>query len=268
MDDNKIKEYWDNVASMSKNDPVNAGMLGPGTRFFADYRKTQEEKAFNQLVNINTINTVLEVGCGGGRWCFYLADKVSHVTGIDISEEMISLCKKTADNKKIENADFITIDFLSLPNNRKYDLVYFSGVLQYIDDDTIAKILSKLEGLLNNNAVVLSRDTIQEKQRVEKSGDYPVTYRTQQEYKNLFLKAGYHMVGTMLAYDNPRFSMVVDLFYYPPALGLGFALSISKALNKLNALLGNPKWLMRKSLRKAIESGNQQSHVFSTYTKT
>jgi SAM-dependent methyltransferase len=267
MDEKKVKEYWNAVAASSTNS-VNAGMLGPGTRFFEDYRRVQEETAFNELIDINSLTNVLEVGCGGGRWCFYLSDYAEHVTGIDISDEMIQLCKNIADEKQVDNIEFKAIDFLSLPENRKYGLIYFSGVLQYIDDETIQKILSKTGRLLQKDGVILSRDTVQEKQRVEKTGDYPVIYRTLQEYENLFNKAGYKMVNTRLAYENPRFSRIVDLiFYHPPVLGMKFALFMSKTLNGVNKLLGNPKWLMRKGLYEVIQSGNTQRHVFTKYLK-
>ena len=268
MDENRVKEYWNAVATSSQNS-VNAGMLGPGTRFFEDYRRLQEETALNELIDVKSLHNVLEVGCGGGRWCFYFADSAEHVTGIDISDKMIALCKNIADEKQVHNVDFMAIDFLSLPEDNKYDLVYFSGVLQYIDDDTISKMLSKLGRLLQEHGVVLSRDTVQEKQRIKKTGDYPVIYRTLQEYENLFNNADYEMVDTRLAYNNPRFSRVVDLlFYHPPVLGMGAALSMSKLLNRVNSLLGNPKWLMRKGLYEAIQSSNLQTHVFSKYIKS
>jgi ubiquinone/menaquinone biosynthesis C-methylase UbiE len=266
MDTEKIKSFWNDVATSSEHkDKKNSGMLGPGTKFFEDYRIIQEEKVFNELIDITKIKNVLEVGCGGGRWSFYLSDKVNFVKGIDISSEMINLSKKNAEEQNIKNVDFEEIDFLDLSEDVKYDLVYFSGVLQYIDDGSIKKIAEKLKTIINQDSIVLSRDTMQSAKRVVKNGNYPVTYRTMDEYIGLFKSQNFALRENILAYKMPRFTRVLSMFYTLPFFSLNFTLFIGSILGGINNLLGNPKFLMNKGLIKTIESGNTQDHIFTIY---
>lgn len=272
MNKNKdqVVNFWDNVAKRSSHkNRKNAGMLGPGTAFFEADRQSQENTKFNQLIDLNTISNVLEVGCGGGRWCFYLSDKVSgSITGIDISGEMIKLANSLLEREKLKNIEFYQKDFLSLDDIKKYDLIYFSGVLQYIEDDKIMEMLKKIKNEASSKCIILCRDTIQLKERITKTGDYPVIYRTKQEYIDLFSKSGFDLIASEIAYKIPRFSRIINLFYHPPFMGLNFARFIGKILNIINNILGNPRFLMSKGLYKAIQSGNMQNHIFTVYERS
>ncbi len=268
MNNDKVKKFWDDVAvSSGHKDKRNSGMLGPGTKFFEDYRQVQEEKNFNDIVDIKKIKNVLEVGCGGGRWSFYLCDKVSFVTGIDISGEMIKLSESIRENRAVRNVKFIETDFLSFYDDVTYDLIYFSGVLQYIDDDTLKKMFKKINVILSAEGVVISRDTVQKVSRVEKSDGYPVIYRTLNEYEVLFKKGGYQVKENRVAYNIVRFSRIVDIFYCPPVLNMKFALFVGSILGRINKFLGSPKWLMSRGLREASSSENIQEHVFTKYIR-
>jgi len=68
--------------------------FGPGTllrdRRLALARKATEERRFGELVELNPEWTVLDVGCGTGRWSLYFASRVRHVVATDLSEAMIA----------------------------------------------------------------------------------------------------------------------------------------------------------------------------------
>jgi len=57
---------------------------------------------------------VLDAGCGYGLHSLILADQVSYVVGVDISESMISLAKKRRDELGKINVDFVIGDLENL----------------------------------------------------------------------------------------------------------------------------------------------------------
>ncbi|ARS34019.1 class I SAM-dependent methyltransferase [Pontibacter actiniarum] len=87
----------------------------------------------------------LEVGCGTGKNTEWLVRKAQHVTGVDLSEEMLERAKKKVNSNK---ATFVQADitqgwsFATQP----YDLVSFSLVLEHIAD---------LEHIFRKTAAVL-----------------------------------------------------------------------------------------------------------------
>ena len=93
MDKSKVVEFWDRAArDAGRGRGSQAGMLAPNA-LLAQYRQTSEEKHFLKIVRLTPEMDVLEVSAGGGRWSFFMADKVRSVVGVDISREMVDLAE-------------------------------------------------------------------------------------------------------------------------------------------------------------------------------
>lgn len=91
-----------------------------------------DEMAFPQVyANIHNQN-VLEIGCGTGRHTVRLLNADNTVTGIDLSEGMLSKLKEKIRGRNVTliNGDFLTT---SLPNNA-FDSIVMSLVLEHILD--------------------------------------------------------------------------------------------------------------------------------------
>lgn len=72
---------------------------------------------------------VLDIGCGPGRFVTEFAKTSGYVTGIDLSEKMIQLGQKHAEECGIKNVSFMAGDFLKLNVEalgweKKFDLVF------------------------------------------------------------------------------------------------------------------------------------------------
>ena len=52
-------------------------------------------KVLSKKINTKKLK-VLDIGCGAGTICFYLANKGHDVTGIDISQKAINECRVSA----------------------------------------------------------------------------------------------------------------------------------------------------------------------------
>ena len=92
---------------------------------------------------------VLEIGCGTGRHTVRLESQSNTVTGIDISEGMLSKAKSKLPNVEFINANFIEHDF----GTHKFDRILMSLVLEHIDD--LDQFFKKVFKLLNANGEIL-----------------------------------------------------------------------------------------------------------------
>lgn len=103
------------------------------------------------LANIS-INNCLEIGCGTGKNTVWLLEKATHLTAVDLSEEMLAKATKKISSNKVE---FVQADS-TLPwdftQNRRYDLVVFSLVLEHIQD--LKPIFEKVAMTTTSNAYI------------------------------------------------------------------------------------------------------------------
>ena len=77
--------------------------------------------------------TCLEIGCGTGKNTVWLIEKASHITAVDLSEEMLA---KARSKIKTPAVDFVQADITAdwTFRDKLYDLVTFSLVLEHIAD--------------------------------------------------------------------------------------------------------------------------------------
>lgn len=99
-------------------------------------------------INNKIIKNHLDLGCGVGTLCNFLYNKGIKTTGIDISNDMIELCKR-----KNSNINFIVSDMTKFISKEKYDLITLTcDVVNHILEE------NKLEILLKNIYNMLNED--------------------------------------------------------------------------------------------------------------
>jgi 2-polyprenyl-3-methyl-5-hydroxy-6-metoxy-1,4-benzoquinol methylase len=110
---------------------------------FLRFRKT--------LKNINhpDIHSVLDVGCGSGRYCAEFLKMGKTVAGVDIASEMLNLakalCKKEVPEGLIK---FINGNYIDVELGEKYDVAVLMGLFDYIENPQ--PLLIKLKKDINN----------------------------------------------------------------------------------------------------------------------
>ncbi len=105
-----------------------------------------------QQVNPYRGMRILDLGCGTGKQIFYFAPLVfpeGHITGIDLSDQAISLVKLRADREEFNNIDAVNgsiDDCLSLLQGREFDLILSAYAVYYSRD--MVSLISSLKNLL------------------------------------------------------------------------------------------------------------------------
>ncbi|HWI90588.1 MAG TPA: class I SAM-dependent methyltransferase [Flavisolibacter sp.] len=105
------------------------------SQYDTNENKTRDLEGIALRNTLSTIsfNSVLEIGCGTGKNTEWFLQKAEHITGIDLSEEMLSKAKEKIQSAKVE---FIQTDINNGWNftQRSFDLVSFSLVLEHIQN--------------------------------------------------------------------------------------------------------------------------------------
>jgi len=96
---------------------------------------------------------VLDVGCGTGMMLRHIAPHVSHIIGIDFSEQMIEIAKRHAPaNATLQRENAVSLPFKDETFDRV--LCYFV-ILNFLDDDFTWSVLTELVRVTRNGGLVL-----------------------------------------------------------------------------------------------------------------
>jgi len=115
---------------------------------------------------------LLELGCGTGHWTREFLSKGFHVTGLDISDEMLNIAR----NKEMKGAHFIRGDAHKLPfEDGTFDICATITLLEFVDKPR--KVISEMYrvtspggriilGVLNKYSIVGLRRMFQSKKTI------------------------------------------------------------------------------------------------------
>lgn|GEM_PF-910841 len=93
---------------------------------------------------------VLEIGCGPGTWTREVAPLCSHVTAVDISENMIAEAREYTRSLPVA---FVHSDFLQLSTEDRFDRVFSARAFEYIRPMSL--VASKVSRLLMPGGTVV-----------------------------------------------------------------------------------------------------------------
>lgn len=98
--------------------------------------------------------SVLDVGCGTGRFCFPLVERgAGRVVGVDFAPAMIDEAKKVAEEKQLaDRCRFECADILRFESEAPFDCVIAVGLFDYVKD--ARHIMQKLRTLTRGKAIM------------------------------------------------------------------------------------------------------------------
>lgn len=177
-------------------------------------RKKFLAKIISQLQESKPSISILDYGCGDGYWSSILSmvDN-AEVTGVDYNELRIERAKKNAPKANFLNED---ICLFAEKNNKKFDLIWFSQVIEHIEDDE--KILKQLYNILSPDGFLIVGTTnegnllynlYQKKTNYRKDSDH-VHFYTLGEITSKINKAGFKIYNSLY---EPFFPGSDELFY-------------------------------------------------------
>jgi ubiquinone/menaquinone biosynthesis C-methylase UbiE len=109
-------------------------------------------------IKLAKMQSALDIACGPGEWVFEVARQfpACQVTGVDISETMISYAGFSAREKEIPNAHFRVMDALQPLNfpDASFDLIYARLIFPFMTPDAYARLLGECWRILRPGGVL------------------------------------------------------------------------------------------------------------------
>ncbi|MBK7630703.1 MAG: class I SAM-dependent methyltransferase [Ignavibacteriales bacterium] len=105
-----------------------------------------QDRMFGEIKNLIEPNsTVVDVGCGTGRFSFSIADKVNKVVGIDLSSKNILTATRTLQKNPSNKISFLHTNLANLiSQNHHYDYAVMTYVIHEVNPSERIKLLNEM----------------------------------------------------------------------------------------------------------------------------
>ena len=166
-------------------------------------RDKQAKEKIERFLDIRKNMSVLDLGCGVGRWGEFFCPKVARYIGIDGSTKMIERAKENL--SKFNNKELLVGNLRRIENEiialhdeiQQYDIVFICGVLMYLNDSEVIAVLKQLPALINNGRQVCFIESMSQNTRLtlkdiyseELKQNYSAIYRTEEEFLQMMRDA-------------------------------------------------------------------------------
>ncbi|MBI2303824.1 MAG: class I SAM-dependent methyltransferase [Chloroflexi bacterium] len=156
------------------------------------YEEKVRRRLFQQMVHLWQGMKVLDVGAGVGNWCFWYEVSGCQVTGIDFSEEMVSLAQEQA----LERGSKVQFFRRAIEDwegsQEEFDVITAITVLQHIiDEGCFERAVANMARLVKKGGHIVVCEAVGHEDRLE--GKY-LRIRPQERYHFYFGRQGCRLV--------------------------------------------------------------------------
>jgi ubiquinone/menaquinone biosynthesis C-methylase UbiE len=246
------QEYWDARAARF-------GHVGAGLPAICSYGMPSlynqaihacQYRALAEHLHEHRGRSVLDVGCGVGRWSLRLAKGGSLVTGVDLSPMMIDLARKSAALEQLP-VEFLVADVAELALGKSFDAIFSVTMLQHVMDDRRFHLAvhNLARHLLPNGKLVLLE--VAPERPTSACNSRIFTVRSAQTYVDALRSAGLSTVSIKGVDIGPLRPVLMPLMKRMPA-SLGRGLLTASTLLSLPLDLLASRHLTRRAWHKVI----------------
>lgn len=214
----RVKEFYNRRAGLAEEKGWGAVLLGDQNPTIAENMDRYDQEVILPKLEVDSNSSILDLGCGMGRWARLLLPHCGRYHGSDFSEELIKKAEIIC--KGYPHAEFYTfsvpeaIEFEAKAGG-KYNRILLSGVCTYINDRDLKQVFEQLPTVTQQDCLIFIRDTVAMQKRLTLSdfpsealqAEYSSIYRTKEEYQGFFQPL--EAAGFVIKEQN----------YYPAKLG-------------------------------------------------
>lgn len=190
--------FWNDPAELAR---IVQGVppLGGGGDTEVRYRCYEEARTLRSLVEFRPTDHVLELGCGNGRWACELAPGVASYTGVDLSRPLLDQASENCARRDLKNVTFVEASAEDYVPNAEVSVVYLSGISQYLEDDPLMQVVSRM--MRSAPRSLIDRSTFHLREReILSAGAYASIYRRHGDFRALLARAGWRFVASSPSY--------------------------------------------------------------------
>jgi SAM-dependent methyltransferase len=226
LDRRAVRAFFDERARrVGQLGPIRAVIYQDQDPELAEQRHREERRILIKKLALSGGNSVIDLGCGTGRWAATLVPLCASYIGVDFCAGLLEVAKEAHRNDV--HARFIlanvTEDLVSLLPKEKFDRILSLGVMIYLNDDEMLAALDNIIALaaprqarivLREPVGIACRVTLQDHFSQEMSQNYNAIYRAEDEFlgmlRSRFEPASFRLVDHGKMYRSTRLNNRVE----------------------------------------------------------
>ncbi|MDV2481846.1 class I SAM-dependent methyltransferase [Methanoculleus sp. Wushi-C6] len=175
------------------------------------YIDGSQKRLVSRAVRLEPHFSVLDYGCGVGRWTLWFAPQVQRVVGVDLSPKMVEAARQAAEQAGIRNVEHRAVEGMPLPfEDGAFDLVNAVWVLRYITDDgELVRTVQEICRVVRPGGHVTFIEMIADREREfkEHEGEFTgaAVYRQLEQYRSLFEGCGMTVQESAVSSASPLY---------------------------------------------------------------
>ena len=183
LDYGAVYRYWNKATPSILGPYVMDGYGFPASA--GRFRLEAEFRIAGRMIReVPDDSTVLDLGSGIGHWTEYFAQRFRKVVSVEASEPLYEALQRRC--ARYGNVTTVRGDVLSFEPNERYGLMFFGGMLMYLNQGDIVTMLTRLRPFLEPHGVMLCRETTLRSGAFLREGGYQAIYRSPATYRRIF----------------------------------------------------------------------------------
>lgn len=191
LSSNNLSQFFaERAAKYDSSSPDVSVLYSDLTPEIAKIKSEAEFAVVRHFLPLRGAMSVLDIGCGIGRWANLLQRYEPEYVGTDTSSDLIHIAKQRFEqNSAYEFHVASTCELESLVKNQRFDVVIISGLINYLNEDEVS-LLFDVVGKISKGSTVyirashatgLYRLTLVDEWSEELASTYSSIYRTVEE---------------------------------------------------------------------------------------
>lgn len=202
IDSTEVKNFWDNRAGKSEEIKTLAVTnLEPDAKL-QELKLQQERMKIDSMLELNSNDILLDLGCGVGAWSIYFASRVKMITGVEYSAKMMDIAIADTAKTKADNINFVCSNAIDFIDDKIYSIIFISGLILYLNDAELDKMLKNMSKMTRSGSILFLREPCGCQGRYQISNrwsealqaNYSALYRSRSELVDKVEQEGFHLV--------------------------------------------------------------------------
>lgn len=199
---NHIKNFWIERSKKIETLSIESISNLENDSELVDLKVNTEYEKILSILSLTKKTDILDLGAGPGQWAFRFAPIVNSIFAVEYIEEFCKIGKSIALKKNIKNITYLCCPVTEFKIKKKFNVIFISGLLLYLSDREIKKLLNNLKNYMYNNSLIFLRDSISilkdefvliNKKSIALNQYYSAKYRTKNQLISLFRNYGYNL---------------------------------------------------------------------------
>jgi len=200
----KVLDFWKARALKNSSEELkNSANLEDNPELSRLKIQLENEKVERYLMKTCLHGHALDLGSGFGYWSREISKYYDSVTGVDFCKEMVVKAIDSLEHNPNNKVSFVCSEAQHFfETNKKFKFIFISGLLIYLNDEDIEKLINNIDNYTERGTYIVLRDgtAVDDQYEISNSysenlqANYSAIYRTRQSYIEIFKKANFKIL--------------------------------------------------------------------------